>query len=136
MKRLSVLVALLLGGIVAASAIFDLACSVDWTQAEDGVSVDGEKAFSGCAPAGSLSDQLAHRAALLRAQANVARSKRLAVVSGEEHLATDRHGDTRYDMVISDASAAYLHPVKVVSEEIARLDNVSQLCVLVVEGPQ
>lgn len=133
MKHLSAITTvLLIGGITAGSFILDIASCVDWVQSERGVPVGNTTAFSGCSPAASISDQLARKSAILRAQANIARTKQLAV-SGEEHLTTDQHGDTHYDMTVSESTGAFLHPVSVVNEEITKLDDVQYLCVLVVE---
>ncbi len=105
----------------------------DWLNAEGGVLVGLTMGFSGCSPATSLSDQEARRKAILRAQANISRTKQLWV-SGEEHVRTDPDGNSRYDMTVAESTGAFLRPVTVVNEAVTNIENVPHLCVLVVEN--
>ncbi|MGA8864886.1 MAG: hypothetical protein WB444_13875 [Gallionella sp.] len=105
----------------------------DWINAEGGIPVGLAMGFPGCYPATSLSDQEARRKAILRAQANISRTKQLWV-SGEEHVRTDPDGNSRYDMTLTESTGAFLRPVTVVDEAVTNIENVPHLCVLVVEN--
>jgi hypothetical protein len=127
MKRLPLALALLCSPDAGAE-------SVDWIRAERGIQFGGSIAFSGCAPAKSISDGGARKIARLRAQANLARSRSVSI-SGEEHMFTDRQDNARYDMAVSETTGAFLHPVTVVREIMTQSGTVSELCLLVVENP-
>lgn len=58
---------------------------IDWRRAEGGIPFEQTIAFSGCAPAQSVADQKAFKVAILKAQANISRTRNIEV-SGEEHL--------------------------------------------------
>ena len=106
---------------------------VDWIRAEGGIPFDQTIAYSGCSPATSLADQKAYKVALLRAQANIARSRNV-MVSGEEHLAAGQQGKTDYKMIVYETSSGFLNQLAVVNQEITKIDNVRQLCLLVIEN--
>lgn len=127
MRRLFMFVALAI-----ATCSMQVANSFDWTTAEAGIPVGLTMGYSGCSQANSLSDQSARSRAILRAQANISKTKQLSV-SGEEQIKTDQNGNSHYDMRVSESTGAYLHHVTVVNEEITNIDNVPHLCVLIVE---
>jgi dihydroxyacetone kinase len=106
--------------------------SIDWLRAENGVPYEQSIAFSGCSPAGGLADQKAYKIALLRAQANVARAKQ-ATISGEEHITAGQHGSAGYKIKIFETSSAFLGQLDVLVQEIIEIDNMRQLCLLVIE---
>ena len=105
---------------------------VDWLRAENGIPLEQSTAFAGCSPAESLADQKAYKVALLRAQANIARAKHVTV-SGEEHITAGQQGNVDYKMTVFEASSAFLGQLDVVDKEITEIDNVRQLCLLVIE---
>ena len=103
----------------------------DWTDATDGIKIKGQVAFPGCAKAGSGFDTKALRVATLRAQANKARAES-KVVSGREQLQYGNNHD-QYGVTIYETSKAYMNKVSVIDSKIAMIDDVQQLCVLIVE---
>lgn len=105
------------------------ALSADWTEAEEGVQVNGQMAFPGCAPARSIVDEKALKIATLRAQANVARSQS-KMVSGEEQLLYGKNKD-QYKVTIYETNEAYMNKVSIIERKIAPIDGVEQLCVLI-----
>lgn len=105
---------------------------IDWRRAEGGVSFEQTIAFSGCAPVQSFADHKAYKVALLKAQANIVRTRNIEV-SGEEHMTTGLQGNVDYKRIVSETSSAFLDPLIVVNQEIIVIDNVRQLCLLVIE---
>ena len=122
------------GIIVLISGMTAWAEPIDWLRAEGGVPFERAVAFSGCAPSGSLTDKQAYKVALLRAQANIARTKHVTV-SGEEHM-TDQQGSASYNLTVFETTGDFLNPIMVVNQEITDIDNVQQLCLLVIERSQ
>lgn len=106
--------------------------AIDWVEAEKGVQTEQGLGFAGCYPATSISDLQARKRAILIAQSNISRTRKL-FVSGEEHVKTDANGDSHYAMKVSESTSSFLRPVSVANEEIANIENVPHLCVLVVE---
>lgn len=105
------------------------AMSEDWTVAEDGVQVDGQTAFPGCAPSRSEGDLKALKISTLRAEANIARSKNKEV-SGSEQLSGDKKD--QYKISIYETNEAYMDKVTVIDKKMTDIDGVRQLCVLVI----
>jgi hypothetical protein len=106
---------------------------INWDRAEGGVSVVQGTAYSGCAVAGSIADVRARKVAILRAQANIVRSRHL-LVSGVEHAkVNNQETGSSYSLKVVEESSDFLRQVVVVDEELAMISNVRNLCVLVVE---
>lgn len=105
------------------------ALSADWTEAEEGVQENGQMAFPGCAPAESIVDKKALKIAILRAQANVARSQS-NVVSGTEQLLIGKNKD-QYKVTIYETNEAYMNKVSIIDRKMAQIDGLEQLCVLI-----
>jgi hypothetical protein len=99
----------------------------DWIAAESGIRVGSTKAFAGCTPSSTEADENVQKIAILKAQANIARSRNIDV-SGEEHISGDHYSNT-----ISEISASTIHPLSVIEQELALIDGRLNLCVLVVE---
>lgn len=104
----------------------------DWQGAESGVHYRQSVAFAGCAKAETLSDLRARKVAILKAQANITRT-RFVAVSGEEHLATGGPGDGHYRATVIETSASFMPQIMVVKEDVAFFENARHLCVLVAE---
>lgn len=120
------------GVLLMVCAVTAWAEPVDWLRAENGVPYGQATAFSGCSPAESLADLKAYKMALLRAQANAARAKHVTV-SGEEHITAGQHENADYKIKIFETSNAFLGQLDVAVQEITEIDNVRQLCLLVIE---
>lgn len=56
------------------------------------------------------------------------------MVSGDEHLAAGQQGKADYKMTVYETSSGFLSQLSVVNQEITKIDNVQQLCLLVIES--
>ena len=106
---------------------------IDWRSAVNGVSVGQGRAYAGCALAHSVADLNARKIAVLRAMANLVRSRH-ALVSGSEHAVTGSHKENNsYSVSVVEESDDFVLPIDVVNEEMTVIENVTNLCVLVIE---
>jgi hypothetical protein len=104
----------------------------DWTVETRGVHVAQGLGFPGCAPAQSINDVKALKMAMLKAQANMVRSRN-TTVSGSEETTTGTKKE-QYSLTVYESSESYLKPIMVIDKKLAVIDDVQQLCVLVIEN--
>jgi hypothetical protein len=130
-KQLAIVILFLGSGTVAMWFITSKASNLDWWLTDDKVLIGDSIAFPGCALSKSIDDPGAMKKAVIRAQANLVRSKKVSI-SGAEQSKSSGYANN-YSLSVSETAEAYMKPTVVVEKKLVVIDDMSQLCVLVME---